>query len=252
VCKKPNIYFYSGTEPVDLRNLCDFDAVACPMTNASHVLVPDGVPLLTLANAPELKNVYATAEHAVKLVFDALRPNAFATSAFKRPVKQYRELSGKKVFVFGIKGRIGQQLVKMLSGFNCEVSGFDTAGTEGMVLSPDVSGQDIIIVAISATGNGGFFDQRFFESLKKDAIFINISRGEVVYEPSLLQWLLDNKEATAMLDVLAGGENSVLWRFRKEMPNLFITPHIGGFTKESREKTDIMMANKIKEHFNEK
>lgn len=224
--------------------------IACPMTDTTHLgLHGEGITILNLHNAPILKEVYATAEHIMFLIFNALRPNAFATDRFKRPPEPYRELTGKKVFIFGEYGRIGTQLKKMLSGFDVMVDGIDLSGKMAFDGSVSIETADIIVSCIdNHPSNKDFFNADFFKSLKQDAIFINTSRGNVVDEYALANWLVERPAATAMIDVIKYEDEtrrSPLWEVRNLIHNLFITPHIGGYTKKSREKTDMYIAEQI-------
>lgn len=231
--------------------------IGCPMTDASHLNVPDGVSLLTLKNAPVLKNVYATAEHTMFLIFNALRPNAFVTDTFERPPEPYRELKDKWVFIFGNRGRVATQVIEMLKGFGCEVDGWDKK-KETRICPESYRTADIILSCIdNDPKNANFFGKWFFRELRSDSIFVNIARGSVVDEEALLSWLLKNPKATAMLDVIKEEnrpEHSTLLRYKRkhELFNLLLTPHVGGYTKESREKTDMYIAEQIVEWVNER
>lgn len=251
-CKKKDLHLLIlGVEPYDVEE-DEADIIACPMTDSSHIRA-SGIPIVDLHNAPELKNVYATAEHIMFLIFNALRANAFATDTFNRPARPYRELHGKFIYVYGAQGRIATQLKRMLSWISWSKY-METDLGKGESKYQEVA--DIIISCIdNRPENRNFFDKNFFSSLKKNAIFINTSRGDVVDEKELLRWLVENPDATAMVDVIKSEhnpENSLLWLYRKDVPNLFITPHIGGYTIESRQKTDMIIANKIVEYFNDK
>ena len=86
--------------------------------------------------------------------------------------------------------------------------------------------------------------------MKHGALFINTSRGELLDEEALLYFLKNNKLAGAALDVLHNEhqleEHSTgLVYYAQKHNNLIITPHIGGCTYESMEKTEIFMATKL-------
>jgi len=73
-----------------------------------------------------------------------------------------------------------------------------------------------------------------FARMKPSAYFINVGRGETVDEQALIAALKGRQIAGAGLDVFATeplpGE-SPLW----DLPNVFISPHIGGLFKEYQE-----------------
>ena len=67
--------------------------------------------------------------------------------------------------------------------------------------------------------------------MKPSAYFINVGRGETVDEDALVAILRDGKIAGAGLDVFATEPlpaESPLW----DLPNVFISPHIGGLFEE--------------------
>jgi phosphoglycerate dehydrogenase-like enzyme len=87
-----------------------------------------------------------------------------------------------------------------------------------------------------------FFGHREFALLRPGSYFVNTSRGEVVDEPALADALRSGRVAAA-LDVItdehAAGSPLI------GLPNLLITPHIGGCTLESMQKTETFLAAKV-------
>jgi D-3-phosphoglycerate dehydrogenase len=87
--------------------------------------------------------------------------------------------------------------------------------------------------------------------LRPGAVLINTSRGEVVNEVALVQTLRNGHLGGAALDVIAHERQPMLRRlssileYARAHDNLLITPHIGGATWESMEKTEVFMARKL-------
>jgi D-3-phosphoglycerate dehydrogenase len=80
--------------------------------------------------------------------------------------------------------------------------------------------------------------------------FVNTARGELVDEEALLDTLRSGHLAGAALDVLpdersSGMGTDRLVQYAREHENLLITPHIGGCTTESREKTEEFLATQV-------
>ena len=92
-------------------------------------------------------------------------------------------------------------------------------------LSEAISCADYIIVTLPLTPETtNLFNRDTFHLMKKEAFFINVSRGAVVNEGDLVEVLSSGTIRGASLDVFAVEplpEDSPLW----DVPNLYITPH---------------------------
>jgi D-3-phosphoglycerate dehydrogenase / 2-oxoglutarate reductase len=97
----------------------------------------------------------------------------------------------------------------------------------------------------------GLVSRRLLDCLPIGAVLVNTSRGEVVDEPALLAALAGGRLKAAALDVVTGEhypallQKSKILAYAKKHSNLLVTPHIGGITKESWEKTEVFIARKI-------
>ena len=77
----------------------------------------------------------------------------------------------------------------------------------------------------------GFVSKDFLKALGRKGILINISRGSVIDENSLLDLLEKKKIFGAGLDVFP--QEPYFGKFRK-LDNVLLTPHIGSYAKEIR------------------
>ena len=90
-----------------------------------------------------------------------------------------------------------------------------------------------------------------FAAMKPGAWFVNTARGELVDECALLSALESGRLSGAAVDVLRdeqtrhGASGQPLVDYARRNGNLLITPHIGGCTAESMEKTELFMVNKL-------
>jgi D-3-phosphoglycerate dehydrogenase / 2-oxoglutarate reductase len=242
--------------------------VASATTGLTHIdkaaLAERGITLVSLAGEGNLlRDVRATAEHALGLMLALIRhiPQAHkhvTEGGWDRDAFLGSELFGKTVGVIGY-GRLGRLVAGYLLTFGCEVIAADPAALPG-TLDPGVTlvslhqllrRADIVTVHVNlCEANHGFLGEPHFECMKLGSYFINTSRGELLDEAALLHALETNSIAGAALDVLChetslGMGTSQLVRYAAAHDNLLITPHIGGCTVESMEKTEYLLAQKL-------
>lgn len=156
--------------------------------------------------------------------------------------RPWSEISGKNWGIIGLGG-IGRKVASIAEAFGARVSYYSTSGVERLEKWKHLSLDEILrtsdILSIHAplnerTENLISFGQ--FNSMKKNAILLNLGRGAIVDEPALLDALENRKIAAAGLDVLCSeppSEGSPLLRFVLE-DRLFITPHNAWGSLESR------------------
>ena len=93
--------------------------------------------------------------------------------------------------------------------------------------------------------------------MKKDAILINTSRGEIINEKHLLSNLKKNKIKKAVVDVLQKEQrknfsNNKMINYSKFNNNLIITPHMAGLTYESENIAAEIIYKKLIRNLNQK
>ena len=107
---------------------------------------------------------------------------------------------------------------------------------------------DIVTVHVNyEINNNRFIDKKYLSKMKKNSLFVNTSRGELVNEKDLLSHLQVDSNLVA-LDVVADEHkiiSNILLKSKNKYKNLIITPHIGGNTFESLIKTEQFTYEKI-------
>jgi phosphoglycerate dehydrogenase-like enzyme len=152
-------------------------------------------------------------------------------------------LNGKTAVIVGI-GVVGIAIGELLKALGMTVIGVTRApraiaGFDDMMptdrLADAARRADYLINVLPATAdNLGIFDAKVFAAMKPSAYFINGGRGQTVDEAALVAALRERRIAGAGLDVFQNAPlppDSAFW----ELPNVFITPNVGGYIVEYEE-----------------
>jgi phosphoglycerate dehydrogenase-like enzyme len=152
----------------------------------------------------------------------------------------YSLLYGRTAVVVGI-GVVGIAIGQLLKAFGMRVIGVtrtprQAEGFDDMLpmaqLNAAAARADFLINVLPATAeNARVFGRELFAGMKPSAYYINAGRGQTTDEAALVEALQGRRIAGAGLDVfqtepLPAGRP--LW----ELPNVFITPHLGGYTSD--------------------
>ena len=217
-------------------------------------------------NTPE-GNRNAVAEHALGLILNLfnninISANEVASAVWNREENRGEELEGKTVGIIGY-GNTGQSFAKKLRGFDVEVLGYDkfksNFGNEfvkEVQLEEVYKKADVLSLHLPLTDDTfNWLDEARINSFEKDFYVINTSRGKVLKQADLLKYLQKSKILGAGLDVL---ENEKLATFDKaekyvfeglnSLKNVIITPHIAGWTHQSKLKIAQVILDNIDCH----
>jgi len=154
-------------------------------------------------------------------------------------------------------GNIGTEVVHLLQPFNCRILICDLLDKSGVVdtygvtqVSQDelLAEADIVSLHVPLTELTHFMaDEFFFQQMKQSAYFINNSRGQVVKQEALKKVLQKKIIAGAALDVYESEPPDDLEFL--SLPNLMVTPHIGGNADEAVLAMGRSAINHIKDYF---
>jgi D-3-phosphoglycerate dehydrogenase len=165
------------------------------------------------------------------------------------------EVRGRTLGIVGY-GNIGTQLSNLAESLGFRVIFFDNAdrpahGNARRVGSLDelLAQADVVTLHVDGRpGNAGLFGAAQFAKMKPRSMFINASRGMVVDDVALRENILSGHLAGAALDVFpiepkAQGEpfESTL----RGLPNVILTPHVGGSTQEAQEEIGFFVSGKL-------
>lgn len=219
---------------------------------------------ITLLNAPE-GNANALAEHALGLLLNLInninRSHAEVSQLkWDREGNRGYELDGKCAAIIGY-GHMGKAFAKKLHLLGCKVIAYDKFqknfsdeyATE-VSLETLWNQSDIVSIHIPFDlYNHYFIGHDFLNHFSKPIWFLNTSRGEVLQTSALIEALLQGKVMGAGLDVLENEKLNTLTENQAEdlkslmkLPQVILTPHIGGWTVESYQKINEVLVEKIK------
>lgn len=225
---------------------------------------------IKLISAPE-GNKNAVGEHTLGMILSLFNKLNKADKEVKqgfwfREENRGIELDGKTIGIIGY-GNMGKSFAKKLRGFDVEVLCYDIKPSVGDENCKQVSLKelqekiDVLSLHIPQTIlTEKMINTSFIESCTKNFWLINTARGKSVVTKDLVLALKSGKILGAGLDVLEYEKSSFENLFSKDqMPdafeyliaseNVLLSPHVGGWTQESKEKLANTIVTKIKNNF---
>ncbi len=170
------------------------------------------------------------------------------------------ELYAKTVTFLGT-GTISSEAAKRLQGFEMNVVGVNTKGTDttyfDKVYALDevktaIEQADYLVMVLPFTEKTyHFIDKEKLSWMKKTAMFINVSRGNVVDETALIEALKSESIAGAALDVFENeplSPDSELW----DMDNVFISPHNSWLSEKRNDRRFELIYENLKAYIENK
>lgn len=218
---------------------------------------------IKLINSPE-GNRDSVAEHVVGMLLILMNrlfiaANEVKNGIWKREENRGDELLGKTFGIIGY-GNMGKAVARRLSGFGVEVIFYD--------ILPDLSDEyatqvslrefqeraDILSLHIPLTPETHYLiDGEFISKMEKDFYFINTARGKNLKTKALVEAIRSGKVLGACLDVLEYEKSSFEnlesdnqdLKFLLDSDKTIVTPHIAGWTHQSKEKLAQVIVDKI-------
>ena len=237
---KDAIGIIAGTETLDvdiMETLTILKVISRCGTGIDNVALVDadriGIKVYNTPDAP----TSAVAELAVGFMINLLRKVSQMDKELKMGQWQKRMgnlLCEKKIGIKGF-GRIGRKVAELLKPFGCEIAYADPFVEDGLMGLQRMSLKDMLcwadIVTIHVGVHEKLMGEKEFQCMKKGALLINTSRGGVVDESVLYEYLKNGNLSGAALDVF---EEEPYFGALKELDNVILTPHIGSYAKEAR------------------
>ena len=195
---------------------------------------------IVVTNTPGANSV-SVAELAMGLILALARQIPEADQAVRQgtwPRLNGISLEGKSVGILGL-GTIGKELARRLAGFDCHILAYDPDPDEAFAAAHDIvldsldaviANSDVVSLHLPLLPETrGLVNRESLAKMKRGAILVNTSRGEVVDEASLQQALESGHLAGAGLDAFAveppDASSPLL-----QLPHVIATPHLGAQT----------------------
>lgn len=222
-------------------------------------------------NSPE-GNRDAVGEHTVALLLALFDKVARADAQVRRGLwlredNRGLELQGRTVGIIGF-GNMGGAFARRLAGFDCRVLAYDLLGpaasgfglalpyVEDASLDQLRDQAEVLSLHVPLTASTRHLvDASFLAAFRHDLFLVNTSRGAVVSTADLAAALLSGKVRGAALDVmeyenmandgLALSSLPAPWRHLVQSDRTVLTPHVAGWTVESKYKLAAVLARKM-------
>ncbi|HEX6957879.1 MAG TPA: D-glycerate dehydrogenase [Ferrovibrio sp.] len=205
---------------------------------------------IVAANAPGTMTE-ATADLAMLLILGAARRSYEAQQLVRQG--QWKgwhatmllgiDLHGKRLGIYGM-GRIGQAVARRARGFGMEIHyhnrsrlphDLEAQATYHATLEDLLRVSDILSInAPSTPDTRNALNAERIALLPDGAVVVNTARGDMIDDVALIGALKSGKLRAAGLDVFAGEPN--LHKDFLALPNVYLLPHIGSATIETRDR----------------
>jgi D-3-phosphoglycerate dehydrogenase len=221
-------------------------------------------------NAPE-GNRNAVGEHAMGMLLALMNRLLIVDAQVRKGIwlreeNRGTELEGKTVAIIGY-GNTGCAFAKKLSGFECRVLAYDKYKTgfsddvvEEVQMDQVFAEADVLSLHIPLTVETDYLvNASYLEKFSKNLILINTSRGKCVHTADLSTAIKQGKVIGAALDVLEYESPSFENLHHAELPDpyrylagsekVILSPHIAGWTHESKLKLAQTILDKVIANF---
>jgi D-3-phosphoglycerate dehydrogenase len=205
-------------------------------------------------------NAVAVAEHTMALMLALARfiPRATETmhaGKWEKKSLQGTELRGKTLGIIGL-GRIGMEVARRAAAFGMTLVAHDpyvspTVAADAKIRLADrdevLKTADYITLHVALTPQtASMVNAASIATMKKGVRIVNCARGELIEDASLVEAIKSGHVAGAALDVFA--EEPLKSSPYFGVPNVILTPHIGGSTAEAQDAVGVQIAQQVRDY----
>jgi D-3-phosphoglycerate dehydrogenase / 2-oxoglutarate reductase len=171
-----------------------------------------------------------------------------------------REIRGKKLGIVGY-GNIGSQLSVLAEAMGMQVYFYDVVDKLSLGNAQKCNSLEELLqiadfVTLHVDGrkeNENLIGEKEFALMKQGVVFLNLARGHIVDIEALVKNIRSGKIAGTAVDVFPYEPKTNDESFENQLrglPNVILTPHIGGSTEEAQENIGTYVPNKLIEYIN--
>jgi len=168
------------------------------------------------------------------------------------------EVRGRRLGIVGY-GNIGTQLSVLAENLGMPVCFYDVADKLAIgnarrcsTLNELLESVEVVTLHVDGRpGNHGFFGEAEFAAMRPRSLFLNLSRGFVVDHAALRRNIESGHIAGAAIDVFPEEPKGAGDEFVSELrglPNVILTPHVGGSTEEAQQDIGDFVAGKLADY----
>ena len=262
---------YLDKEILDLA--INLKVICTASTGTNHInkdhLDKCSIELLSLTEERKVINkISSTAEHALALTMSSLRNVHTSFKTVLQGEWNYEDHIGRQVNCLTVGvigyGRLGEMYAHYMSSIGARVVVFDPYKEIDSKVVEKVESidsllkiSDIVSLHVHVSKETThMINRKVLENAKEDFLLINTSRGEIVNEADLIEFLSQNPKARAAVDVISeeiiDRDKNLLIDFAKKSNQILITPHIGGMTHEAQEIAYNHAAEMLASYFDRK
>jgi len=218
-----------------------------------------------IMNAPD-GNCDAVGEHAIGMLLALsnkliLADRNVRNKNWDREGHRGFEIANMTMGIIGF-GHTGRSLAKKIEGFGVKILAFDKykknytddfIHVKESTMDEIFKHADIVSFHLPLTAETeGLVDEFYLKSFRKNIIVINTSRGIVIKTQDLISHLESGKVRGACLDVFENEKpntytkkESIMYDKLHGFDNIVLSPHVAGWTVESKERLASILLNKI-------
>jgi D-3-phosphoglycerate dehydrogenase / 2-oxoglutarate reductase len=181
--------------------------------------------------------------------------SAMHAGVWDKSAEGSHEVRGRRLGIVGY-GNIGSQLSVLAENLGMSVFFYDTADKLALGNARRCGSMEELLATVDVVtlhvdgrpGNSDLFGEAEFARMRPGSLFLNLSRGFVVDHAALRRHIESGRLAGAAIDVFPNEPKARGDEFVSELrglPNVIMTPHIGGSTEEAQQDIGQFVAGKL-------